>query len=486
MNFSEPVNNHDDIQKAVDTILDGIGLSRGDLDGKLTLAGLDPIMSTTLKVGAAGAILGSVNSIASAIIWQMRSGEGQDIHADLRKTYAIQSAFNPGMDKYSMINGYSVLYDQDSAAFSGVMPTKDNRFVFVAVLYPRQRLAALNLLGCSYSPDSLKQGTRKWDADDLEAAAMDAMVPIHKIRTQKEFQDTEQWAHHVGTPLIHIEKIGDSDPEPFTPAARPLSGIRATGFWHVIAGPTIARQLAAQGADCMNLCKPQWHADKMMYFTSEAGTRQAMLDASKPENKNQVYELVKDADVFIENLRPGLADSEDFSAEELAVHRPGLIYVQDKLMTATGPWSGWPGFDMNAGAIAGIFTDSDGTPSAPLSPTTWVVNDYLTGYLGAIGAQAALIRRAKEGGSYRVKVTLGQCATWLLGLGVVDKNMLLDMKSLGKEHQAMEPNTVTGPTPWGELTRLGSQMEMSKTPEHWEDPILHVPGSCMPEWLPRK
>lgn len=481
----QPVNNHDDMQKVVDGMLDEIGLSRDELDGKLTFAGLDPVMNTTLKVGAAGGILGAVNSLASAIIWQMRSGEGQDIHADLRKTYAIQSAFNPGMEKYAMVNGYSVLYDPDSEALGGVYPTKDKRFVYVAALYPKQINNVLNLLRCGTTPDAMKQATRKWNAEDLEAAAMDVGVPIHIIRTQKEFQATEQWEHHVGTPLIHIEKIGDSDPEPFAPAKRPLSGIRATGFWHVIAGPTIARQLAAQGADCMNLCKPYWHADRTMYFVAEAGTRQAMLDGSLPQSKDKIIELVKDADVFIENLRPDLADSEGYSAEQLAEYRPGLIYVRDKLNVATGPWAGWPGFDMNAGAFAGVFTDADGTPSAPANPSTWVVNDFLTGYLGAIGAQAALIRRAKEGGSYRVSVTLGQCATWLLGLGLVDKNTLLDLKSMGEEHQAMEPNTVTGPTPYGELTRLGSQIEMSKTPEYWEDPMLNVTGSCKPEWLPR-
>ncbi len=481
----QPVNNQDDMQKVVDGILNEIGLSRDELDGKLTFAGLDPIMNTTLKVAAAGGILGAVNSLASAIIWQMRSGEGQDIHADLRKTYAIQSAYNPGMENYSMINGNSVLWDLDSTGFSAVLPTRDNKFVFMAALFPKQVSKVLEILRCSKSPDALKQASRKWDAADLEAAAMDAQVPMHVIRTQKEFQATEHWEHHAATPLIHIEKIGDSDPEPFTPGERPLSGLRATGFWHVIAGPTIARQLAAQGMDCMNLTKPLWHADKMMYFTSEAGTRQAMLDASKPQNKNKVYELVKDADLFIENLRPGLANEQGYGAEELAQYRPGLIYVRDKLMTATGPWSGWAGYDMNAGAIAGILAGSDGTPEQPGLPNTWVVVDFLTGYLGAIGAQAALIRRAKEGGSYRVSVSLAQCATFVLSLGLVEKNMLLNLASLGKEHQAMVPNTVTGQTAFGELTRLGSQIEMSKTPEYWEDPILNVPGSCMPEWPPR-
>jgi crotonobetainyl-CoA:carnitine CoA-transferase CaiB-like acyl-CoA transferase len=331
----------------------------------------------------------------------------------------------------------------------------------------------------------LAQATRTWEAEALEAAAADAMLPIHMIRTQVEFQATEHWEYHSQTPLIHVEKIGDSEPEPLGPADRPLSGIRATGFWHVIAGPTIARQLAAQGADCMNLNSPHWKEEPMFYYNADTGSRQAMLDGSVPENAQRVYKLVKDADVFIENLRPGLANSEGFGAEELAQYRPGLIYVRDKLMTATGPWSGWPGYDMNAGAIAGVLA-AEGTPEAPrLSKATYVVVDFLTGYLGAIGAQVALLRRAKEGGSYRVSVTLSQCATFLMSLGLVDKNMLLDIKNLGEEHKRLEPDIVTGLTPLGEYTRLGPQVEMSKTPGHWADPMIHPKGSCKPEWLPR-
>ena len=482
----QPINNHDDMQKVVDGILKEIGLSRGDLDGKLTFAGLDPIRNTTLKVGAAGGILGAVNSFASAVIWQMRSGEGQDIHADLRKTWGIQSAMWPDMEKYSMINGYSVMLDNnDPGAGAGVVRTRAGRFCLFCLAYPSQVRKGLALMRSSISLDALKQAALKWDAEDLEAAAMDVQVPITMIRTQKEFQATEQWEHHAATPLIHIEKIGDSDPEPFEPGKRPLSGIRAMGFYHVIAGPVIARQLAAQGADCMNLNKSNWHASHMSYFASEAGSRQAMLDGSDPKNKSKIYKLVKDADVFIENLRPGVADSEGYSAEQLASYRPGLIYVRDNLNVATGPWSGWAGFDMNGGAITGVLTDSDGTPDSPALPNSYMAVDFLTGYLGAIGAQAALIRRAREGGSYRVSVSLAQCATFLLSLGLIDKDMLLDLQSLGKEHQPMELNTQTGDTPLGKVTRLGSQMEMSKTPEYWEDPMYHVQGSCMPEWLPR-
>jgi hypothetical protein len=106
--------------------------------------------------------------------------------------------------------------------------------------------------------------------------------------------------------------------------------------------------------------------------------------------------------------------------------------------------------------------------------------------MGAIGAQAALMRRATEGGSYKVSVTLTQTIMFEQALGLVDKNTLVDLESMGKEHQRLKPNLQTGQTAFGEFTRLGSQVEMSKTPEYWADPIIHPIGSSKPEWLPRK
>ncbi len=114
-----------------------------------------------------------------------------------------------------------------------------------------------------------------------------------------------------------------------------------------------------------------------------------------------------------------------------------------------------------------------------------VVVDFLCGILATAGVQAALLRRAKEGGSYRVTVTLAQTTTFEMSLGLNDKSQLLSLKELGPEHQIQTPNLVTGMTPYGELTRLGSQVEMSKTPEYWTDPILVPPGSGRAEWLPK-
>jgi crotonobetainyl-CoA:carnitine CoA-transferase CaiB-like acyl-CoA transferase len=144
-----------------------------------------------------------------------------------------------------------------------------------------------------------------------------------------------------------------------------------------------------------------------------------------------------------------------------------------------------PGFDFNGAAMTGLFTET-GTPHAPSYPNgVNVICDLLSGKMLAIGIQAALLRRAREGGSYSVNVSLAQGCTWLMSLGLVPKKDLLDLANMGPEHQHMQPNLISGKTAYGDTTIIGSQAEMSKTPEVWNDPIVSPPGSSYPEWLPR-
>jgi crotonobetainyl-CoA:carnitine CoA-transferase CaiB-like acyl-CoA transferase len=351
--------------------------------------------------------------------------------------------------------------------------------------YPSQQLKTYQLLRCGLVYDQMARVTRQWDAADLEAAGQDAALPISMIRSQEEFQASDHWQYHASTPLIQIEKIGESAPEPLPPASRPLSGVRTLGMTHVVAGPVVLRQLAAAGADCLNLNMPDFTEDRNFYLQSDAGVRQAILDARQPENRKRVYALVRDADVFVENLRPQLAAEEGYAAEDLAEVRPGIICVRIKLNTVTGPWANWVGFDLSAGAFTGVYT-AEGSMEQPRLPGgVNVVVDFLCGMLTAAAVQAALIRRAREGGSYRITVTLAQVATFEMSLGLNDKAQLLDIEALGPEHKIQQPNLVTRMTPYGEFTRLGSQVEMSKTPEFWTDPILVPMGSCRPEWLPK-
>ncbi len=479
----QTVNNHDDMRTVTDNILRDAGLSIKDSGGKVTFAGMEPVRKTVMKAAPSASCVLAANAVAEAAIWKERTGEGQDIHIDLRKAWIEQSPWQRDAIPYTTINGVSKMFNLNMFGTGApLVPTRDGRWMIMCPLYPPQEHKILNLLNCGPAEDQLKQATIKRDSNELEAQAAEMQVPFHIVRTEEEFKASEHWEAHSQTPLIHIEKIADSEPEPLPQGKRPLSGLRVLSFVHAVAGPSCPRTLAAQGAECLNLNMPDWVEFGNFFFQADTGLRQAYLDARKPGNRKQVYGLIKDADVFVDNLRPGVADKEGYSAEALAERRPGIISVSVKLNTHTGPWSLWPGFDINAAGIVGLYT-AEGTPDQPMLPQQVnVVCDIMTGYLGAIGAKAALLRRAKEGGSYSVRVSLAQCVSYIMSLGLNDKAMLGELESLGAEHQIMKPNLVTGMTPFGEYTRAGSQVEMSKTPQDWDDPMLYVPGSCLPEW----
>ena len=483
MQTHQPVNNHEDLLGVVDGLLGEMGLDRRDMGGNVTFAGLDPLRPTVLKVGAAAASIAAAGAVASAIIWRQRGGEEQAIHIDLRKAFAYQSPWQDVLRDCTQINGNSVMLLPGYIPPIDFLPTRDNRFVLVLAAYPSQQVKAAEILRCGLVYEQMVQAARRWDAADLEAAGQEAALPISMVRTEEEFQASDHWTYHASAPLIHIEKIGESEPEPLPPGPRPLAGVRVLGMTHVVAGPVVLQHLAAAGADCLNLNMPDEVEDRNFLLQSYAGVRQAIRDARRPEQRKSVYALVRDADIFVENLRPQLAAREGYAAEDLAAVRPGIIYARIKLNTPSGPWANWVGFDLSAGAFTGLYA-AEGSPEQPRLPGgVNVVVDFLTGMLTAAGVQAALVRRAKEGGSYRVTATLAQTATFELSPGLNDKAQLLDIESLGPEHEIQRPNLVTRMTPFGEFTRLGSQVEMSRTPEFWTDPILVPMGSCLPEWL---
>ena len=486
MIINQTVDNHDDLLKVVDNLLSEAGVSRADLKGKLTFAGLDPIRPTVLKVGAAGAAVGAANAIVSALIHQERTGKGQDVHVDLRMAYINQSKWQDTLADCVTVNGQSRIVGPNSfGEFDNLhlLPTKDNGWVMVSGCYPSQFLKMTQIFNSGFTLEQLSAVSIKRTADEWEAMGNSAMVPITKVRTRKEFEASEHWASHVSTPIIHIEKVADSAPEPFPKGgAQPLSGLRSLSMVHVVAAPITQSSMAGAGADSLNIHPRDWYEEEMFFFSTHVGYRHASVDPFK--QRDVAYKLVEGADIYIENLRPGLANREGYSADALAEIRPGIIAASVKLNTP-GPYSQMPGFDFNAGAISGLFTET-GTADAPAYPNAVnVICDILTGKMLAVGIQAALLRRAREGGSYKVSVSLAQGATWLMSLGLIPKTELLDLASMGPEHQPIKPHLISGKTAWGDTTLIGSVVEMSETPEKWRNPITAPPGSSYPEWLPR-
>src|SRR5205807_2589465 len=141
-------------------------------------------------------------------------------------------------------------------------------------------------------------------------------------------------------------------------------------------------------------------------------------DRRQPKDLETLRGLIRDADVFSQGYRPGTLGDRGLSAEALAQLRPGIVFVSLCAFGHVGPWAARRGFDTVVQTVSGITSrQGDLFPGSAPGPQFYPVSaiDYLTGYLMAFGAMVALARRAREGGSWLVRISLAQTGRWLIG-----------------------------------------------------------------------
>src|SRR6202047_5186882 len=473
-----------DLYAGLEELLSGVGLSAADSGGKLTFYGRDPIVPSCFRFGAMAAVALAAKTIAVAALWKSQTGEGQDIHVDVRKALRRFCCFFEG--KWETINGRppAMGVNRDNPFFELPLfrKTRDGRHMVALNLYPRLHARALNFLRCSDSPESVSNAILQWRAEELEAAAAEAGLVIAMVRTNDEFRKEPQYTDVLSRmPLITLEKIGESEPLPFKHGAKsPWEGIRAFGLGHVIAGAGIGRDLAMYGADVLNIWRPNDTEVEAFAWDTQGGMRSTILDSSK-DDRARVGDLLKDADVFFANKRPGYLERNGLDAEELCEKKPGLIHASVVLHGEKGPWSNRLGFDEIGAAVSGLFC-IEGTPSKPKQPPIVPVCDNVVGWLGTVGVLAALRRREVEGGSYRVVVSLTRTVLWLLSLGIFDKTYAQATAGSTEEHTYVVPDLFTAETPLGTYQGLTDQVVMSRTPGSFRT-VLVPRGSSKPEWL---
>jgi crotonobetainyl-CoA:carnitine CoA-transferase CaiB-like acyl-CoA transferase len=472
-----------DFHGAVDGLLADVGLTAADSGGKLTFYGRDPIVPSSFKFGAMAAVGLAAKTIALAALWKSRTGEGQDIHVDVRKALRRFSGFFEG--KWETVNGRSpVLLPRDNPFFELPLfrKTRDGRHVVSLNIYPGLQARALNFLRCSNSTESIGNAVLQWRAEELEAAAAEAGLVFAMVRTNEEFLNEPQYTEVLsGMPLITLEKIAESEPVPLERGAKsPLDGIRALGLGHVIAGAGIGRDLAYHGADVLNIWRPNDAEIEAFAWDVQVGMRSTLLDGSK-EDRAKFDHLLKKADVFFSNRRPGYLERYGLTAEELSEKRPGLIHAKVVLHGERGPWSNRVGFDEIGAAVSGVFS-IEGTPTQPKSPPIIPICDNVVGWLGTVGVVEALRRRAVEGGSYRVVVSLTRTVLWLLSMGIFDKAYAREIADSADEHRYVAPDLFTAETPLGTYQGMTDQVVLPRTPGAFRT-VLVPRGSSKPEWL---
>ena len=178
--------------------------------------------------------------------------------------------------------------------------------------------------------------------------------------------------------------------------------------------------------------------------------------------------------------------SRGLSPEELAAIRPGLVYVSLCAFSHAGPWASRRGFDTVVQTVSGITTrQAEVVPGKTPGPQFYPVSaiDYCTGYLMAFGAMVALARRAQEGGSWLVRISLAQVGKWIVDLGEVPGGR-------GPRCAGGVLRGGTGPLVDGDrdaagrLRHLKPVVQMSETPPHWARPSVPL-GYHQPVWPPR-
>ncbi len=436
----------------------------------------DPILPTPFRIGETSAATIAAVGLAVSDLWKLRTGRQQDVAVDTRQaTASLRSSH------YLKMDGAEVSTERNT--IMGFYPARDGRWSYVHANFPNHRAAALSVLGVPEDRDAVRQAVAKWDARELEEAIIAAKGAGGMVRTMDEWAQHPQAAAVATLPLLEIVKIGDGPPEPLPDGNRPLSGVRVLDLTRVLAGPTCARTLAEHGADVMKITAA--HLPNLGYqeYDTGHGKLSAQLDLRQSKDLDTLLGLIRETDVFSQGYRPGTLADRGLSPEALAELRPGIVFVTLSAFSHLGPWASRRGFDTVIQTVSGI-TNRQGQlfPGKEPGPQFYPVSaiDYLTGYLMAFGTILALTRRAREGGSWLVRISLAQTGRWLVNRGQVPESELTNVpKDFTPEE--IERWSMASDTPVGRLNHLGPVVRLSETPPHWARPTVPL-GYHEPAW----
>ncbi|MFP6731532.1 MAG: CoA transferase [Alphaproteobacteria bacterium] len=446
-------------------------------DGEVEITGADPVFSTRFKIGETCASVVAGIGVAASDIWALKTGRRQNASIDARSAAAALRSISY-MQRLGVDGTFAPVVNQEHEAMLKITqpwPTKDGRWFLPHFGLPNLRKRVLGVLGCEPNPESVATAVAQCDALDLEAAIDEAHACGAMVRSNAEWLDHPHGQVLKSKPIVEIIKIADSDPKPFPEGNRPLSGIRALDLTRILAGPIAARTLAEHGADVLMVTDEHLPQITEHVMDTSHGKRSCYLNLKTAEDAAQLKNLVRGADVFSQGFRPGVLSGLGFGPQDVAEICPGIVYLSISCFGADGPFSHRAGWEQVAQTVTGICREG-GAGRPGLLPAA--ACDYTTGYLGAYGVLLALARRAREGGSYHVRVSLCQSGMFIYRQGkteFAEPDMELSDVELGALRIDSIPAT-------GPLRHLGPILALSETQPHWSraTPTL---GADTPEWL---
>ncbi|HET7341722.1 MAG TPA: CoA transferase [Methylomirabilota bacterium] len=439
--------------------------------GQVTITGDDPVLPGVFRVGTAAAATIAAAGLAATELWRLRTGRRQPVTLDVR---AAAAAFRS--ERYLRVDDRPA--HEGWHPVSGFFQCGDGRWIQLHCNFPHHRQRALDVIGCAESREAVVKALGDWKAATLEDAIVARGGCAGMVRAPEEWQAHPQGRALAALPLLEITRLGEAPPRPAGAGERPLSGVRVVDLTRVIAGPVCGRTLAEHGADVLLVTGPHLPNMEPLVIDNGRGKRAAHLDLRQAADVERLRALVSQADVFVQSYRPDTLAGRGLTLEALAALRPGLVYVTLNAYGHTGPWQARRGFDSLVQSVSGIAWES-GRAFGLAGPRHLPCQalDHATGYLAAVGAMRALARRAVEGGSWMVRLSLAQTGRWIDGLGRVDGTRLAD-PTVDDVADLM----ATCESPFGRLRHVAPAPGLAQTPGRWERPPTRL-GSDPPVWV---
>ncbi|EJT73691.1 CAIB/BAIF family enzyme [Gaeumannomyces tritici R3-111a-1] len=287
---------------------------------------------------------------------------------------------------------------------------------------------------------------RRHDAEWLDVEANEHWRQAGTVcLTRDEFDATEQGRATAADGLYILSRHDDASQNPLPPVPypavrdpndrKPLRGIKMVDISRVIAAPTVARLAAFFGATVVRVSHAGQPEVGALLMDGNLGKRDASLDLKSGDGRAALRRLVEDADVVLDGYRPGALDRLGFGQaylHALARRRgKGMVVVRENCYGWSGPWAGRSGWQQISDCVTGVswmmgeFLGLD-EPVVPPLPSS----DYQTGLVGLIGILTAIDKRATEGGSYTVDISLNQFNRFLLAQGALAPEVQRGLREL--------------------------------------------------------